>query len=169
MDTRPTSRAIPFAATVAAALLATGCASSAPGAPGDSALVGTWRLVSFEIEAQGTGERSYPMGKAPAGYVSFTADGRMAALVTAEGRQAATSEPERARLYSTMLAYTGTYQADGGKWITKVDASANPAWVGTEQPRSYKISGKQMFEVTPWLARPDKTMFRANNVWERVQ
>jgi len=29
------------------------------------ALVGSWRLVSFEREYQATGEREYPMGKAP--------------------------------------------------------------------------------------------------------
>jgi hypothetical protein len=47
-------------------------------------------------------------------------------------------------LYSTLVAYTGNYRVEGDKWITKVDASSNPAWVGTDQPRTYKIAGKQL-------------------------
>lgn len=32
-----------------------------------NALIGSWRLVSFEREYQATGEREYPMGNTPTG------------------------------------------------------------------------------------------------------
>jgi hypothetical protein len=47
-------------------------------------LVGIWRLVSFEREYQATGERKYPMGKTPAGYILFLPEGRMAVIITGE-------------------------------------------------------------------------------------
>ena len=35
-------------------------------------IVGPWRLVSYEVEVQSSGEKMLPMGKAPSGYVIFT-------------------------------------------------------------------------------------------------
>jgi hypothetical protein len=58
---------------------------------------------------------------------------------------------------------------EGDKWITAVDASANPAWVGTEQPRTFKVSGDTMHELTPWFPRADKTMIRVANTYARMK
>ena len=52
--------------------------------------MGSWRLVSFEAEAQGSASRTKPMGNAPTGYLNFMKDGRMAVVITAEGRKPAT-------------------------------------------------------------------------------
>ncbi len=161
------STRIAGASLVVAALLG-GCAT--PAATGSAgALVGTWKLMSFDMELQATGERIQPMGKVPTGYLNFTTDGRMAVVITGEGRKSGTSEADRAGLFSTLVAYTGNYRVEGDKWITSVDASWNPAWVGTEQPRTYKITGTQLQESTSWFPRPDKTMVRVSNVYERVK
>ena len=154
-----------------ALLAAIGCSSTAPSAPPTAAapLLGTWRLVSFEMEVQGKADKIFPMGKTPAGYLSFLPEGRMAVVITAEGRKPGTSEPERAALYSSLVAYTGPFRVEGDKWITSVDASANPAWVGTEQPRTFKVSGDTMHELTPWFPRADKTMIRVSNTYARVK
>lgn len=152
------------------AVLAAGCASTGPSGPPDAApLLGTWRLVSFEMEVEGGSGKVFPMGKTPAGYLSFLPDGRMAVVITAEGRKPGTSEPERAALYSSLVAYTGRVRVEGDKWITAVDASANPAWVGTEQPRSFKVSGDTMQELTPWFPRADSTKIRVANTWARLK
>ncbi|MCM2251580.1 MAG: lipocalin-like domain-containing protein [Ramlibacter sp.] len=55
------------------------------------------------------------------------------------------------------------------KWVTVVDASWNPAWVGTEQPRNFKVSGDTLQEISPWFARPDKTNVRVFNTYSRVR
>jgi len=153
------------------ASLAAGCASTAPVAPTAEAspLVGTWRLISFEMELQDTSDKVLLMGKNPAGYLSFLPNGRMAVVITAEGRKAATSDQERAALYSSLVAYTGRFRVEGDKWITSVDVSANPAWVGTEQPRTFKVAGDTLHEVTPWFPRQDKRMARVVNNYERVK
>lgn len=71
------------------ALFAAGCASTAPSGPptAGNPLLGTWRLVSFELEVQGQSDKVLMMGKTPAGYLSFLPDGRMAVVITAEGRK----------------------------------------------------------------------------------
>jgi hypothetical protein len=81
-------------------------------------IVGIWKLVSFEREYQAGGEREYPMGKAPTGYILFLPEGRMTVVITGEGRTAPTTDQDRAGLYNSLVAYTGRYRVDGDKWIT---------------------------------------------------
>jgi hypothetical protein len=132
-------------------------------------IVGIWRLVSFEREYQATGEREYPMGKTPTGYILFLPEGRMAVVITGEGRKAPTTDQDRAGLFNSLVAYTGGYRVDGDKWITTVDVSANPAWVGTEQTRSFRVTGDRLQEMTAWAARPDNRMARAVITYERAK
>jgi hypothetical protein len=130
---------------------------------------GTWRLVSFEREYQAASEREYPMGKSPSGYILFLPEGRMAVVITADGRRAPTTDTDRAELYNSLVAYTGKYRVEGDKWITTVDVSANPAWVGTEQTRTFRVTGNQLQEITAWFARPDNRMARAVITYERAK
>lgn len=132
------------------------------------ALVGSWRLVSFEREYQAAGEREYPMGKSPTGYILFHPTGLMAVVITAEGRKAAATDQDRAGLFNSMVAYTGPYRVDGDKWITTVEVSANPAWVSTEQTRTFRVTGDRLQEMTAWAARPDSRMARAVITYERT-
>jgi Lipocalin-like domain len=132
-------------------------------------LVGMWRLVSFRREYQATGEREYPMGQNPTGYILFLPEGRMAVVITGEGRKAPTTDQDRVGLFNSLVAYTGPYRVDGEKWITTVEVSANPAWVGTEQTRAFEISGDRLQEMTAWAARPDNRMARAVITYERMK
>ena len=137
---------------------------------GDRApLVGMWRLVSFQREYQATGDREYPMGNAPTGYILFLPEGRMTVVITGEARKAPTTDQDRAGLFNTLVAYTAPYRVDGEKWITTVEVSANPAWVGTEQTRAFQISGDRLQETTAWAARPDNRMARAVITYERMK
>jgi hypothetical protein len=137
---------------------------------GDRApLVGLWRLVSFQREYQATGERGYPMGFAPAGYILFLPEGRMAVVITGEGRTAPTTDQDRAGLFKSLVAYTGPYRVDGDKWITTVEVSANPASVGTEQPRAFEISGDRLQEMTAYAAQPDNRMARFVITYQRAK
>jgi hypothetical protein len=132
-------------------------------------LVGLWRLVSFQREYQATGDREFPMGNTPAGYILFLPEGRMAVVITGEGRKAPSSDQDRAGLYNTLVAYTGPYRVDGETWITTVEVSANPAWVATEQTRFFMVEGNRLQEMTAWAARPDNRMARAVITYERVK
>ncbi len=133
---------------------------------------GAWRLLSYEVETQATGQKEPVMGKNPAGYVIFTPEGRVWFVLTGEGRKPAKTVQERAELLDTLVAYTGTYRVEGDKWITKVEVAWNPAWVGTEQARSFKVDGDRLSVLTPWRIMPnwaDKGMTRSIITFERVK
>ena len=61
-------------------------------------IVGTWQIVSQEWEIQATGEQNIHMGKNPTGYMIFTPEGRMMALITGEGRNPPKTDQDRANL-----------------------------------------------------------------------
>ena len=56
---------------------------------------------------------------------------------------------EQAAAYRTMIAYTGKWRVEGNKFITKVDVAWNPAWVGTEQARFWRVEARWISAPTP--------------------
>ena len=135
-------------------------------------IIGIWKLVSWESEFQATGERVPVMGKNPMGYVIFTPEGRMMAVLTAEGCKAPKTDQDRADLFKSVVAYTGMYRFEGDKTINKVDVSWNPAWIGTDQVRFFKFDGNRLQVNTQWMqsvVRPEKGMGRATMTFERVK
>jgi hypothetical protein len=148
---------------VALAQLALSCKSSK--------LSGLWRLVSYVIEIQSTGEIVPAMGKNPTGYVLFTQEGRAFFILTGDGRNPAKTDQERAELLKTLVSYTGLYRIEGDQWITKIDVAWNPEWIGTEQRRNFKIEGNRLQVLTPWRMMPnwaDKGMSRSIITFERA-
>ena len=113
-------------------------------------ILGVWKLEAFDIELQDTGERKPAFGANPKGYIIFTAEGRMMALLTAEGRPVPQTDAERAAAFRSMYAYSGTYRLEGDRWLTMVDTAWNEAWTGTEQLRFWRFDGEKLVVTTPW-------------------
>jgi hypothetical protein len=137
-----------------------------------SKVLGIWKLVSYEVETQATGQKGPVMGEHPTGYVAFLPEGRVFFVLTGEARKPAKTDQDRADLLNTLVAYSGTYHVEGDKWITKVDVAWNPEWVGTEQSRSFKVDGDQLQVLTPWRVMPnwaDKGMTRSIVTFERTR
>ncbi len=137
-----------------------------------SPVQGVWKLVSYDVEVQTSGEKLPVMGQHPTGYVIFTPESRVWFVLTGEGRKPAKTDQERAELLSTLIAYTGTYRVEGDKWTTKVEVAWNPEWVGTEQTRSFKVEGDRLQVLTPWRLMPnwaDKGMTRSIITFERAK
>ena len=109
-----------------------------------SALLGTWKMVSWTREVVATGSVSDAMGPDPIGYIAYHADGRMMAFVLKRDRPslagAAPSDEEKVRLFDTMLAYSATYTVADNRVTHHVDAAWNPAWLG-DLIRPYKLDG----------------------------
>ena len=82
-------------------------------------LVGTWKLKSFVRETVGTGERYNQLGEHPQGFLGYSSDGRMYAILVAGDRikpqEEAPTDEERIKLHKSMMAYAGTYTVDAGK------------------------------------------------------
>jgi hypothetical protein len=138
-------------------------ATTEPSFADEQRLVGTWEVVSFEAVSPATGEREPARGEHPSGYTIFTPEGRMMVLITNQGRKAPSTARDRADLFQSMVAYSGEYRPDGDRWITKVDVSANPALVETEQGRSFELKGDELRESTglmQWAAHPKEGTVR---------
>ena len=104
-----------------------------------SALLGTWKMVSWQQDIFATGERVDALGPNPIGYINYCADARMYALVVKNDRPppagAVPTNEEKLRLFDSMLAYAGTYTLHGDRVIHHLNASWNQAWAGTDQVR----------------------------------
>lgn len=135
-------------------------------------VVGIWKLVSYEVEFQSTGKKDPIFGEKPTGYVVFTPEQRVFILLTAEGRKPAKTDEERAELLMNLLAFTGRYRLEEGKWITSVDVAWSPAWVGTEQVYSYKVNADRLQVLTQWRVMtnwPNKDIVRTIITFERAK
>ena len=119
-----------------------------------ASLVGTWRLLSTEMEMIDTGERTAFFGAKPQGRAVLTEDGYMMALLTGTDRSPATDPPGMAALLSSLVAYSGAYRIEGDKLVTKCDLAWQPAWVGTEQVRLISFDGDRLILTSPPQAHP---------------
>jgi hypothetical protein len=131
-------------------------------------LLGNWRLVSWVQEFQ-DGERRPEYGKSPIGYIIFTPEGRMMAVLEGEGRKSPTNDQERLFLFRTLIAYTGKYYLEGDKWTTKVDAAWHPDRRGSEQVRFFKVEGDRLYVTTPFQPNVNfgGRVSRSLLIWER--
>jgi hypothetical protein len=140
----------------------------------DNPLVGTWKLKSYLREVAATGERYNERGEHPNGYLAYSADGRMYAIITWENRIAprdvVPTNDERVKLFSTMISYAGTYTFDAEKVVHHVDISWNQNWTGTEQVRFYKLDGDTLtITSAPAKNFTDGREGRSILVWERLR
>jgi Lipocalin-like domain len=146
----------------------------APTLAGENPILGTWKLKSFVREVAATGEKINQMGEKPSGYISYSADGRMYAILTADSRSkprdANPTDEQRVKLHQTMTAYAGTYTLHADKVIHHVDISWNEAWTGTDQVRFFKLEGNILtITSAPNKSPMDGREGRAIVVWEKMK
>lgn len=122
----------------------------------DDKLVGMWKLVSASSTTS-KGERSEtPYGSNPAGFLSYTGDGRVTALISYGGRKPlsvcgstpATLE-EQAEAFKTFFAYAGRYKLNGDKVTHHIEISSIQNYVDRDLVRTIKFQGDQIILVTP--------------------
>ena len=141
----------------------------------DNPVLGTWKLKSIVHEVTATGEKINEFGEHPSGYISYSADGRMYAIATADNRvkplAANPTDEQRAKLHQSMFAYAGTYTLEGDKVTHHVDISWNENWTGSEQVRFFKLDGNTLTITSPSsFKRPqDGREVRTVVVWEKVK
>jgi hypothetical protein len=113
-------------------------------------LIGVWSLVAW-VQDYDDGRLVRPFGGSPAGTLMYTPGGHMSGVIASGDRpdfagdaQWQASETERARAYSSFLAYAGTYTVDGDVVIHHVLTSLFPNWVGRDQRRVAEPSGDRL-------------------------
>ena len=131
-------------------------------------IVGSWKVISYDIEFQNSGERRPFLGAQPHGYLIFTPQGRVISYLEAEGRKALATDDECVDAYWTIVAYTGTYRLEGNTWITSVDGAWNVELVGTELERTFELKGNRLSVTSSWRPlRYDTRLSRVRLTFER--
>jgi hypothetical protein len=123
----------------------------------ESALIGTWRVVAMEYyDEDGTVGR--PFGDHPEGFITYTPEGYMMALLSRSDREpfadgdimGGTSE-EQVTAFLTASAFAGRFELVDGQIHHHLEAASFPNWKGTTQPRRFALSGDQLELYPPPL------------------
>ena len=135
-------------------------------------LIGTWTLVSAVREEIPSGAIDYMFGETPRGYINYSPDGRMIALITRSDRTAPGGKPTAAEaeaLYRGMLSYAGAYSIAGDVVTHHVDISWNQSFNGGEQKRHFRFEGDRLILSTPQSHDPiDGKMSVRRMTWQKV-
>ena len=133
--------------------------------------MGTWKLVSVS-GITSAGERSEtPYGSKPVGLLSYTADGRVSALISHDGRRSLSpgggSLQEKADAFTTFLAYAGRYTLSDDKVIHHVEISSIQNYADKDLVRTVKFQGDQIVLVTP-PTRVNGKIQTMELIWQRL-
>jgi hypothetical protein len=139
-------------------------------------LVGNWKLVSA-TDMTDKGEVRDAYGPHPTGFITHTADGRMMAIITNEGRKPLSvpdhvSAPteQRAEAFATLVAYAGTYKVIGDKVIHHVEAAGLQNLVNMDLVRSIvKLEGNRVTLRTTPFSRSGVHIVHEDLFWERMK
>jgi hypothetical protein len=122
----------------------------------DNRVVGTWKLVAASSSTVGGERNDAPFGPSPTGFLTYTAEGRMMAIVSYGGRQnlsvrdpAVLPVEEQAEAFRTLVAYAGRYAFSGDKIIHHVEVSSIQNWAKTDLVRAIRFEGERMVLTAP--------------------
>jgi len=121
--------------------------------PTNDKLVGAWKLVSASSTTS-TGERNEtPYGPSPVGFLTYTGDGRVTALISYGGRKSLSAgvgtREEQAEAFKTFFAYAGRYTLNGDQVAHHIEISSIQNYVDKDLVRSVKFQGDQIILTTP--------------------
>jgi len=135
-------------------------------------LIGTWKLVSA-TDTTATGVTRDTFGPNPSGFLTYTVDGRMMAIISNAGRKplstisyTTASVEERAEAFATFAAYAGTFTRQGNQVTHHVQISWLQNHVGTDLVRAIlQLDGEQLILRAPPV--PDGVTPTTVLVWQR--
>jgi hypothetical protein len=155
-------------------------AGATPGAPRaelsaeERALIGTYRLQEFRDIAD-DGEIRHPLGVDPVGFITYTAERYMLAILTAANRTPfaggdimSGTDEERVQAFASASAYAGSWYIDDGEVVHHLDTGTFPNWAGTVQRRPFELRGDELMLYPPRLLMAGK-MRRSELRWQRLQ
>lgn len=129
-------------------------------------LLGAWRLASFcDLDAEGNATVG-PLGHTPRGLLIYLADGHMSVSMMRADESAPPGSAAGSAPPETFMGYAGTWELTGDQVVHRVEVSAHPHIVGTEQVRDVQLLGDRLtLHGTALIdGRPQRRALR----WERV-
>ena len=125
-------------------------------------LVGPYRLVAVEHHAD-DGEVGYPFGSAPKGFIVYTVEGCMSAVLMradrplfAAGDILAATDAERVAAFSSSSAYAGRYEVLDDRIVHHLEVTTYPNWSGTDQVREFDVSDTHLTLFPPRMLMQGK-------------
>lgn len=134
-------------------------------------LVGTWKLVSASSTTSAGDRDETPYGASPAGFLTYTDDGRVTALISYGGRKSLSfgggAPEEQAQAFKTFLAYAGRYTFDGDKVTHHIEISSIENYVGKDLVRTVTFHQDRITLVTPPTPMNGKNQ-TVKLIWQRL-
>ena len=138
-----------------------------------SPLVGSWRLISFELRDE-QGVVSRPWGDEVTGINTYTADGFLSEQFGSAHRPALAKDDWvsatpveidlAARRY---FAYAGSYELDGQSVTYHLEESLMPNWIGKTERRFWSVTDDTLTITTPPLLVGGKEQISIL-IWKRA-
>jgi Lipocalin-like domain len=154
------------------ALIVASVFSAAGNAQCNFSVVGTWKLVSVASTTDKDETNKAALGQHPSGLLTYTADGRMMAIISDDGRKplsipdrVAAPAEERAQAYSTFMAYAGRYTFTCDKVVHHVEVASLQNWVNTDQIRFVALENNRLHVRNAPQLR-NGVMVTLESVWE---
>jgi hypothetical protein len=137
-------------------------------------LVGTWKLVSASLSTEGGGRNDAPFGASPTGFLTYTQEGRMSAMISHDGRKPLSASDrslagaeEMSEAFGAFTAYAGRYTLKEDRVIHHVEISSLQNWANTDLVRLIQFQGDRIVLRTPPAAANGKIQ-TWELVWERL-
>ena len=140
-----------------------------------ASIVGSWSLQSLTIRHADSAEAIPVWGEHPLGQLTYTADGRMSAVLCKAGQSThaagagSADVAEQAALFRHSYGYAGRYTLTTEGVIHHVEVAADPSWIGTDQHRITHRADDCLTITTTAIASvvsPDPVSYEA--IWRKL-
>lgn len=139
-------------------------------------LLGSWELVSYELELEG-GRTIHPLGEDAVGSIVYTPERQVSVNIMRPGRAswaspnpAAGTPSEVADAAAGYLAYTGSFTVDEPASVVEhhVSVSLFPNWIGDVQKRFAELEGDELVLESPAITDPAGISVTPRLRWRRI-
>ena len=122
------------------------------------ALVGTWRLSSYE-DRNVAGVAVYPYGRSPAGMLIYDSTGHMAIQIMKQPPPDVATDDwdkftlaEKVALYDGYVAYFGRYEVDTQQGVVThlPEADLSRLYIGRREVRHFELAGDRLVLSERW-------------------
>lgn len=137
--------------------------------------LGSWKLVSTEEKLKDGSSRPYKeMGPNGQGYLMYTPDGHMCAVMTNPDRPKWSNPPTDAQKLAAidgLASYCGTFEINEAHHVMWhfPELAWAPGFAGTKQPRPYRFEGNRLIFSGKQPQNEDQAVDHWTIVWEKMK
>ena len=135
-------------------------------------LLGTWSLVTWDIQYSDQRPVTYPYGADAQGMLIYAPDQHMTVVICSAARPRLTTESVRKAPVEEKVGAFETYFSYAGRWELRDDAvvhrlsfALNPNFIGTDQVRQLQLEGERLTLSTSDEVKNVNRLHRL--VWKR--